>query len=169
MMPPLGWKKIRPGPGEFLDAEQIQLLAELAVVALLRFFKLVEVLVELLLREPGGAVNALQLLVLLVALPVGAGDREQLERLELRGVGTCGPRQKSMKCGPSVYSEKMSSAFSSMSSTFIGSSMARYLARPSGFGDQLPVVGEVLRLQLPHLRLDLFQILGVNGSGRSKS
>ena len=49
MMPPLGWKKIRPGPGQFLDAEQVELLAELAVVALLGLLDLLEVLVQLLL------------------------------------------------------------------------------------------------------------------------
>ena len=81
-MPPLGWKKIRPGPGQLLDAEQIELLAELAMVALLGLFEPLEVLVELLLREERRAVDALHLVVLLVALPVGAGDREQLEGFE---------------------------------------------------------------------------------------
>ena len=35
--------------GEFLDAEQVELLAELAMVALLGFFELLQVLVEILL------------------------------------------------------------------------------------------------------------------------
>ncbi len=38
-----------------------------------------EVLLELLLGEEGRAVDALELLVVLVALPVGAGDGEELE------------------------------------------------------------------------------------------
>ena len=82
-----GMEEDQAGAGEFLNAEEIQLLAELAMVALLRFFELVEVLVEFFFGEPGRAVDALQLLVLLVALPVRAGDREQFERLDFRGVG----------------------------------------------------------------------------------
>ena len=82
----LGMEEDQPGPGQFLNAEQVQLLAQLAVVALLGLFELLEVLVQVLLAEEGGAVDALQLLVVLVALPVGAGDGEQLERLDLRSV-----------------------------------------------------------------------------------
>ena len=124
----LGMEEDQPRPGEFLDAEQIQFLAQLAVVALLGFFELGQVLVQILLGEERRAVDALQLRVLLVALPVGARDRKQLERLDLPVDGTCGPRQKSMKCGPSVYSEKTSSAFSSISSRFIQSSL--YFCKP---------------------------------------
>ena len=82
----LGMEEDQPGPGQFLNAEEVELLAELAVVALLGLFDLLEVLFQVLLGEERGAVDALELLVLLVALPVGAGDREQLERLDLRGV-----------------------------------------------------------------------------------
>ena len=41
----------QPGPGQFLDAEQIELLAQLAMVALLGFFQLLQVLVQIFLRE----------------------------------------------------------------------------------------------------------------------
>ena len=80
----------QPGPGELLDAEQIELLAELAVVALLGLFEPLEVFVQILLREERGAVDALQLLVVLVALPVRAGDGEQLERLDASVEGRAG-------------------------------------------------------------------------------
>ena len=96
----LGMEEDQAGPGEFLDAEQVELLAELAVVALLGLFQPLQVLVQFLLGEEGGAVDALQLLVVLVALPVGAGDGQQLERLDRSVDGTCGPRQKSMNFGP---------------------------------------------------------------------
>ena len=82
----LGMEEDQPGAGEFLNAEKIELLAELAVVALLRLFELVEVLVKVFFREPGSAVDALELLVFLVAFPVGAGDGKQLERLDFRRV-----------------------------------------------------------------------------------
>ena len=65
-----------------MEREQAELLADLAVVALLRFFEARQVLVELLLREERRAVDALHRLVLRVALPVRVRRRRQLERLE---------------------------------------------------------------------------------------
>jgi hypothetical protein len=55
-------------------------------------FALLEVRGELLTGGEGRAVDALQLLVLLVAPVVGARDREQLERLDLGGVPHVGAR-----------------------------------------------------------------------------
>ena len=103
----LGVEEDQPGSGEFLDAEQVEFLAQLAVVALLGFLELAGTRRDLS-GEEGRAVDALQLLVLLVALPVRAGDREQLERLDFVVDGTCGPRQKSMNCGPErVFGEDL--------------------------------------------------------------
>src|ERR1700685_621010 len=62
------------------------------MVAVLRLLDLLEVLGELLLRGEGGAVDALELLVLLVAPVVGARDREELEGLDLRAVPDVGAR-----------------------------------------------------------------------------
>src|SRR6266446_4616026 len=53
------------------------------MIAPLGFFNVVQVLVELLLRKKGSPVNALQLGILLIAQPIGAGDIQQLERLDL--------------------------------------------------------------------------------------
>ena len=77
--------------------------------------------------------------------------------------GTCGPRQKSMKCGPSVYSEKTSPA-----------RLVDQLALHPGvgvflqafvFGGVDALVGKIARLNLPHLLLDLFEILGSERGG----
>ena len=57
------------------------------MVALLGLLEQAQVLVELLLRGEGGAVHAGEHLVVLVALPVGAGDARELEGLERLGVG----------------------------------------------------------------------------------
>ena len=57
------------------------------MVALLGLLDLGEVGVEVLLVEERGAVDALEHLAVGVALPVGPGDREQLERADLAGVG----------------------------------------------------------------------------------
>jgi hypothetical protein len=66
----------------FLQVEQVELLADLAVVALFGFFDALDVGRQLLLVGPGGAVDALQLLVLGIAAPVGAGQLGQLEGFE---------------------------------------------------------------------------------------
>ena len=54
-----------------VEREEAELLADLAVVALLRLLEARQVLVELLLREERRAVDPLHRLVLRVALPVG--------------------------------------------------------------------------------------------------
>ena len=66
-----------------LEVEQVHLLTQLAVVALGGLLQPDEVLVELLLVEPAGAVDPAEHRVLLVAAPIGAGDARQLERLRI--------------------------------------------------------------------------------------
>ncbi len=61
--------------------EQVHLLADAAVIAALGFGEAVEIGVELLLVAPGGAVDAAEHRVAMIAAPVGAGDLHQLERL----------------------------------------------------------------------------------------
>ena len=90
MMEPFGVQRMSPWPTSSSMTKSFRSLPELAVVAVLGLLGLLEVLGELLLRREGGAVDALELLVLLVAAVVGAGDREQLERLQLRGVAHVG-------------------------------------------------------------------------------
>ena len=67
------------------EGVEVELAAELAVVALLGLLEPVEVLRERLLGLPGGAVDALELLVLLVAAPVRRGGAHQLERRDALG------------------------------------------------------------------------------------
>src|SRR5690606_23703556 len=71
---------------------ELEVLAELTVIAELRLLHPVEVLRELVLRWKRGAVDALQLLVLLVTAMIRARDGEQFERLDLLrvpDVGAC--------------------------------------------------------------------------------
>ena len=84
---PLGHPEDQARADQGRDREQAQLLADLAVVALLGLFDLGEVGVEVLLVEEGGAVDALEHRLVGVAFPVGPGDREELERADLAGVG----------------------------------------------------------------------------------
>src|SRR5258708_25740209 len=78
-------KENQTRPGEFLDTEPIQLLPELAMVALLRRLQPVQIRVKIFLIEERRSVNALQLRVLLVAFPIRARDGKQLECLDPLG------------------------------------------------------------------------------------
>jgi hypothetical protein len=68
-----------------LQMEEVELPAELAMVALLGLFEHVQIGFLVFLAHPGGAVDPLQLFVAMVAPPVGAGQLHQLEDLELAG------------------------------------------------------------------------------------
>ena len=85
--PALGVEDRQAGPDLVGKAEQVELATQLAVVAPLGLLDAVEVLLEGLLGLPGGAVDALELLVLLVAPPVRRGGPGQLERRDALGRG----------------------------------------------------------------------------------
>ena len=63
----------------FLEVEQVEFTAELAVVALLGFLDLMQVGVEVFLLGPGGAVDAGQHRIVAVAAPIRARHLHQLE------------------------------------------------------------------------------------------
>ncbi len=63
----------------FLHVIQVELFADLAVIALGRFFQTLQVGVQLLLVCPGGTVDTLQHFVFAVAAPVSAGGFLQFE------------------------------------------------------------------------------------------
>ena len=81
----LGMPEDETAAGLLLDRKEIELGAELAMVAPLRFFEACEVRVELRAVVPRRAVDALQHRVVLVAAPVRAGDAGQLERADSAG------------------------------------------------------------------------------------
>src|SRR6185437_5461944 len=57
------------------------------MIALLRFFDLAQIGVEILLIEKRGAVQALELSATGIVLPVSAGDAEEFDRPDLTGIG----------------------------------------------------------------------------------
>ena len=67
------------------ETEQVELGPEPAMIALLGFFELGQVCVERPGRRPGGAIDPLQLISLLVTPPVGPGAAEQLDRRDPSG------------------------------------------------------------------------------------
>ena len=85
------------------EREQVELRAELAVVALLGFGEHPDVLVLGVPGLPGGAVDALQLRVLLAAPPVGAAGAHQLERRD-------GPGDRQVRAAAQVLPAQLAAA-----------------------------------------------------------
>ena len=71
----------------FLLMEQVELLADLAMVTFFRFFQLEQIGLQVLVVEPCGAVDAGQHRVVGVAAPIGASHLHELERAQFAGVG----------------------------------------------------------------------------------
>src|SRR5436305_1394035 len=69
-----------------IDAEELELLAEYAVIAALDLLKPLQIVVELLLIGPHRPVHALELRVALVTAPVRTRDGEELERADPPGL-----------------------------------------------------------------------------------
>ncbi len=82
--PALGVPEGRPG-ADVVEAEQVEGDAQAPVVALAGLLAAPQELVELLLGLPDRPVDPLQHRPLLVAPPVGTGDREELEGADRRG------------------------------------------------------------------------------------
>ena len=157
----MGCQKISPGPAKFLDGKQIELLAQHAMVALLRLFQLLQMSIEFFLREKRSPVNPLQLLILLIAQPVRAGNVEQLECLDL-------PGRRNMR--PAAEIRELAGAVDR--NLFIGlgellDEMALHevafffeLRQPLVARQKFARVGNILLHQFLHLLLDFFQIFG---------
>jgi hypothetical protein len=86
MTEPFGVHRMRPWPTSSSMWNSFSSRPSLRWSRSLACSSWVEVVREFLLGGEGGAVDALELLVLLVAAVVGAGDGEELERLQLRRV-----------------------------------------------------------------------------------
>jgi len=70
-----------------LEVEEVELLTEPPMIAFLGLFEQGQIGLERLLVGPGGAVDALQLLVARIAPPIGSGHFGELEGFELVGGG----------------------------------------------------------------------------------
>ena len=159
--PALRMPEDQPRPGEFLDRKQVELFAQHAMVALLRFFDAGEVGVEILLREKRRAVNALQLLVLFVAQPVGAGDVEQLERLDLSSRRQVRAAAEILKLAGLVdrnFFIGLRELLDEMALHKVA--FALELFEPFLARQKFARIGQVFADKLLHFLFDLFEILG---------
>ena len=159
--PAFGMPEDQPRPGEVLDREQVELLAQHPVIALLRLFDLVQVRLQVLLREKRRAVDALQLRVLFVAQPVGAGDIQQLERLDLAGRRNVRPAAEVEKLAGFVDRNFFIGLGELLDEVALHEVAFRLEAlQPFLMWQKFARVGQVLLDQLLHFLFDLLQILG---------
>src|SRR5438270_9231281 len=77
--------KWKSGADIVVDDINLQLFAELAMIALLRFLEHRKIFVELSFVFEGGAIDALELRVLFVAFVIRARDAGELERADISG------------------------------------------------------------------------------------
>ena len=156
----LGMPENQARAGFVLNAEKIELRAELAMVAALGFFELVQVFVEFLLLDEARAVDPLHLRIFFLALPVGAGDVHQLERLDAPGRGNVRAAAEVDEFSGGVKGDHR------LDGLFLHQLAFEFLVRLAielerfGLGDHLALVGNVLRGQLAHFGLDFFEVLG---------
>src|SRR6516225_3042980 len=134
------------------------------MIAALRLFEPQEVFIEFFLGCPGGAVDALQLRVSLVAAPIGARHIHQLERLsEMTGRGQ-------MRAGTQIDKAALPVDADLLVLWYLGDVLGLValadLAEISDRGFPVPdLTGDrfVAAHDLAHPRLDLFKILRCKG------
>ena len=157
--PALGVPKHGAG-GVFVDVEQIEFAAELAVVPLLGLFQHGQVLLQIFFAGPGRAVNALQHFIAVVAAPISTGHFHQLEMFELAGAGH-------VRATAQVFKR----AFAVQRHVFIGGDagddvgfvvLAQTLEISHGFVARQNTAhhGLIKKRELRHFLFDGFQILG---------
>lgn len=151
------------------QVKQVELAAEPAMIAALRFLDPKEVLVEFFLICPGGAVDALQLRVASVAAPIGAGHIHQLERLaEMPSRGQMGPHTQVDKPALAIQADllagwDLADVFGLVALTDGGEKRNGGVAAPDLAGDLF-----VAAHDFTHPRLDLFEVFGRKRLGAGK-
>jgi hypothetical protein len=93
--------------GIFVKAEEIELLAEHPMIALLRLFEEGEVLLQVVLAEESGAIDAHQLLPLRICTPVGTRHCRELGVLEKARVRHVGPAAEIHEIAVAIEGERV--------------------------------------------------------------
>ena len=150
-----------PGPDLLLDAEQVQLPAEHAVVAPARLREPLQVLVQRLSAEERGAVDTLQHLPAFVSPPVGARGGEQLEVLHFPGGRHVRPSAQVQERAVLVDRDHLVVGHLLQPlqlERVIGEELPALL-----LADAAPLEGEVGGDHLAHARLEGLQVFGREG------
>ena len=147
-----------------IEAEEVELRPQPAVVARPGQLDLRQVLVHLLLGGEGGAVDALQALVGLVPLPVDGGGLEQLDRAHLRQAAHVRAPAEVGEAAVAVEGDRLPRR--DVLQALDLQRLPHLAEDPLGLlaGDldalELAPLGE----DLPHLRLDPLEVLGGEGA-----
>ena len=141
---------------------EVQLAAELPVIAALRFLEHLKMLLERFLRLPRGAVDALEHRVVLVAAPVRPGDAHQLERRDEPGVLEVRAQAEVLPAVVAEDADAFAAAFGLFDAfddldleRLIGETFQPFIARQR-FVLELLLLGD----DLAHLRVDRVEIFG---------
>ena len=143
--------------------EQLQLLAKLDMIALLRLFEHLEILVHLVLLGECRAVDTGEHLLLFVAAPVCARDGDELERLDLARGGKVRSAAEVGECALLIEADllalgKVLNEFDLVRLMILAHERDRLLA-----GEREAADGQVALDDLAHLRLDLLEVLHRDG------
>ena len=158
---PLGSHSGNPRSYFLRKREQLELLAQLAVVAALGFLQLFEVLGQLLGLGKRDAVNARELLVFLVAAPVGAGHVEQLHGLNGSRIGQV--RAAAEVDEVALLVERDGAVFEALQQVqLVGVGLFGEVSHGFGFGHGAPLELAFLAGQLQHLLLDFREVFARN-------
>ena len=147
-----------------VEGEELQLLAELAVVPLLRLFDLLQVPLEQLGVREGGPVDALEHRVPLVTPPVRAGHVGQLEGLEETGARDVGPLAEVDPLAVPIDRELTLETIEVL--RLVGLTHAVQQGLEVLAAHHLAPEGHVLGDDLLHLRFDGGEVLLVEGPAR---
>src|SRR6266571_1261423 len=158
-----GMPEDEAGAGFFLNAEEVELDAELPMIAALGFFKTVQMFVQLFLREESHGVNALELGIAFLALPVGARDVHQLERLDAFGRRDVRAAAEVDEFSGGVERNHRLAGLFFHQLAFENLITLLVEIQSFGLGNELALVWEVLGGELVHLFFDFGEIFRSEG------
>src|SRR5579863_3328133 len=158
--PAFGMPENQAGSGFVLDTEEIEFRAEPTMVAPLRFFQLVQILVQFFLIDEARAVNPLHLRIAFLPFPVGSAHVHQLERLDAAGGRDVRPAAKVDEFAGGVKRHhRLLRLFLHQLALELLIAFSVELER-FRLRDHLALVRNVFRGELVHLRLDLREVFG---------
>ena len=150
-----------------VEAEEIQLGPEPAMVPFLGFLDQQKIIVEGFLRRERGPVDALKLLAALVAFPIGAGDGQELEMLDRPGRGQVRPQAEIDEIPLPVTGHGVAALFAD-ELDLEGLSAVGEKLDGLGLGQGHFLDGDIRGGELAHFRFDRVQVLHAERLGAQK-
>ncbi len=156
--PALGMPENQAWAGFFLNAEEVELGAQLAMIAALGFLDAMQMRVQLFLREESHGIDSLELGIAFPALPVGAGDVHQLERLNALGRGNMRAAAEVDEFSSGIEGNHRLGGF--FLDQFAFENLVGLFVEVQRFrlGNEFALVGQVLRRELAHLLFDFGEV-----------